>query len=77
MRKIALYLAVIASLNLFAVQKSHADDATYQVVITTDGHEHVFPAEMSQDTILFFIDWYEYWLDYKEWYNSQPKPIPC
>ena len=49
----------------------------YQVVITSDGHQTLLPADMSEEAVLFFIDWYEYWLDVRRWYNSQPKAYPC
>lgn len=77
MRKVTFYLALIASLNLFAVQKTCAETASYQVVITSDGHETLFPADFSEEAILFYIDWYEYWLEVKDWYDRQPRAYPC
>lgn len=78
MRKIIFCLALIASLTLFAVQKANAaEGASYQIVITSDGNQILLPADMSEESVVFFLEWYEYCLEFKEWYNRQPKPYPC
>ncbi len=56
MRKIIFCLALIASLTLFAVQKANAaEGASYQIVITSDGNQILLPADMSEESVVFFF----------------------
>lgn len=78
MKKQFIITGLIAFFSLFSTSEVKAEDnIDYQVVITSDGHQHVFPPDTKIEHILFYIEWYEHYLEVKEWYDKQGKFILC
>lgn len=72
-------LCVTFGLCLMYTANVRADsgDANYQVVVASDGSQHIFPADLSVDVIVHCLEEYDYYLEIKEWYEKSPRLQYC
>ena len=75
MKKVLL-TTVIFCTGFFSPICAYADQ-NFQVVITSDGNMTKLPADWSDDFVVWYIDWYETFLEIHEQYLNTPRPFPC